>query len=74
MAEVMEDTYSRLERLVAEERDLASLTAELQSYPPAERAELCRYAWGLVDWGHDSEEEAALWLQAWLLESSSRSS
>jgi hypothetical protein len=68
MGQVTEDTYSRLERLIAQEADLVTLTAELQCYPPGQRAELCRYAWGLVDWEHDSEEEAALWLYAWLLE------
>jgi hypothetical protein len=62
-----EDSYRRLDRLIAEEADLALLTAELQCHPSEQRADLCRYAWGLLDCGYDSDEEAALWLYAWLL-------
>jgi hypothetical protein len=65
----MEDARSRLDSLVAEGAHLAALTSELRRRPPAERADLCRYVWGLLDHRYGSEEESALWLYAWALES-----
>ena len=58
----------RLAALLAGGTDLPTLPAEMRRYPPEERVDLCRYAWGLLDAGDDPEREAALWLYAWGLE------
>jgi hypothetical protein len=62
-----EGGYRHFESLVEEGRAVAGLEGELESYPLAERVELSRYAWGLLDRRYDSEHEAALWLYAWSL-------
>jgi hypothetical protein len=64
----MEDARRRLDSLVADGAHLTDLRSELERQPPDERADLCRYAWGLLDHRYGSEEESALWLYAWTLE------
>jgi hypothetical protein len=62
------EAYRRLDHLVAEGVDLTSLRAELERHPPEWRADLCCYAWGLLDRRYADEDEAALWLYAWALD------
>jgi hypothetical protein len=70
---VGQEEYRRIDRLVAKGADVGVLKAALEGHEPDERAELCRYAWGLLDpRHHDAEQEAALWLYAWALESERR--
>jgi len=63
-----DEGFRRLGALIAGGSDVPTLTAEIDQYPPEERVDLCRYAWGLLEPGHDAEREAALWLYAWVLE------
>jgi hypothetical protein len=68
----MGHAYRRLDKLIGEGCDLASLNGELRRYPPEEQVELCRYSWGLLDDRYDEETEAALWLYAWALDAEPR--
>ena len=69
----MDATYRRLDTLVSEGARLSAVRSELELHPPEDRADLCRYAWGLLDDCYGTEEEAALWLYAWALASRARS-
>jgi hypothetical protein len=64
--------YRRLETLIFEGAHLGAVRSELELRPPEDRADLCRYAWGLLDQSYEPEEEAALWLYAWALASRAR--
>jgi hypothetical protein len=64
----MDEARRRLDSLIAQGAHLTALRSELESRPLDERAELCSYAWGLLDHRYGSDEEAALWLYAWTLE------
>jgi len=65
----VEAAYRRLDTLISEGAHLSALRSELELHPPERRADLCRYAWGLLDQRYEAEEEAALWLYAWALAS-----
>ena len=65
----MEAAYRRLETLILAGAHMRAVRSELELRQPEQRADLCRYAWGLLDQSYGPEEEAALWLYAWVLES-----
>ena len=64
---MVQDGFRHVEQLVYDGDEPAELKWELGGYPLDERAELSRYAWGLLDRRCDPEREAALWLYAWAL-------
>jgi hypothetical protein len=59
--------YRRLEALIFNGARMSAVRSELELRPPEERADLCRYAWGLLDQRYGPDEEAGLWLYAWAL-------
>jgi hypothetical protein len=69
----VEAAYRCLDTLISEGARLSAVRSELELHPPEDRADLCRYAWGLLDRRYETEEEAALWLYAWALASRTRS-
>jgi hypothetical protein len=64
---MVKEGFRHVEGLVDDAHGLAGLKWELGGYPLAQRVELSRYAWGLLDRHCDPDREAALWLYAWAL-------
>jgi hypothetical protein len=58
--------YRQVDRLIEQGANPAILRSLLEEYPPERRSELSRYAWGMLDQRYGEEEEAALWLYAWV--------
>ena len=70
--EPVDVAYRRLDDLISEGARLSAVRSVVARHPPEDRADLCRYAWGLLDRRYGAEEEAALWLYAWALASKAR--
>ena len=63
----MQAAYRHLDSLISEGAQLSTVKSELEQHPPEERADLCRYAWGLLGGRYGPDEEAAFWLYAWAM-------